>query len=406
MMTTLKRNSLLLLPLVLPISNVSWADGWPSWLPNTSAAPFYYTSEGMGNALGVAGAVKHLGQSNAALFGAVAYSDRGSYFTYLAASNYQFGDYWLLGAELYQGKYVDNEYYFRRAGDNDSSRDDRAIATGEESNNRLSIRYIVPWGHAAFRGARAAFEPSRQIKGHSPARSGITSLDFQPFQTSRSVQNMPSRDSDSTGLKVQLDWDNRNDVRDPSDGYRTNVAVSYADENWGNDNRWLKYEYQANAFWDLGSWEETFEKQVLAVDFYFADTPTWFECNERFVCERPPELDQVSLGGLQRLRSFPAGRFHGRSAIHYSAEYRVLPNWQPLSEVSLLNSYSIPWWQWVAFVDLGRVSDELDLFELHNSLKWSAGGGVRMQLEGLVVRAEMAWGGEGSQLRLMVNQPF
>lgn len=70
MMTTLKRNSLLLLPLVLPISNVSWADGWPSWLPNTSAAPFYYTSEGMGNALGVAGAVKHFGQSNAALFGA------------------------------------------------------------------------------------------------------------------------------------------------------------------------------------------------------------------------------------------------------------------------------------------------------------------------------------------------
>ncbi|EOB2786903.1 BamA/TamA family outer membrane protein [Vibrio vulnificus] len=383
----------------------TWADGWPSWSPDTAVVPYYFVSDSMGNTLGVAGLAKHVGQANASVLGTALYSDKGSYVTYLSASNYQVGDFWLLGAENYQGKFVDYDYYLGANASNDSTAADRAIATGKEAITRFSFRYIVPWGHAAFRGARAALEPTRQIKGFSPDRSGITTIEFQPFHTSREINAIAGQDSDSTGLSLKLDWDNRNDVRNPTQGFRTRLDITYADENWGNDNDWLKYEYSSSGFWNLGGVDDLLDQQVFAFNFYIADTPTWNNCNTQ-TCQRPPEFDQVSLGGLYRLRSFSSGRFHGKSAINYSAEYRVLPKWQPLDDISVLNIYDIPWWQWVAFVDMGRVSDESRFSELHSDMQWSAGGAVRFQVEGIVVRAEMAWGSEESLFRVMVNQPF
>ncbi|MCQ4504645.1 hypothetical protein NON27_31535, partial [Vibrio parahaemolyticus] len=76
------------------------------------------------------------------------------------------------------------------------------------------------------------------------------------------------------------------------------------------------------------------------------------------VCSRPPEQEQVRFGGLYRLRGYTAGRYNGRSAIHYSAEYRVLTDWQPLDYIHIINYYDMTWWQWVAFVEVGRVADE------------------------------------------------
>ncbi|EAR53895.1 hypothetical protein SKA34_16093 [Photobacterium sp. SKA34] len=39
-------------------------------------------------------------------------------------------------------------------------------------------------------------------------------------------------------------------------------------------------------------------------------------------------------------------------------------------------------------------------------MKWSAGGTIRFQVEGVVVRTEITWGSEESTSRVMVNQPF
>lgn len=39
-------------------------------------------------------------------------------------------------------------------------------------------------------------------------------------------------------------------------------------------------------------------------------------------------------------------------------------------------------------------------------MKWSAGGAVRFQVEGIVVRTEISWGSEDNLFRVMVNQPF
>ncbi len=83
-----------------------------------------------------------------------------------------------------------------------------------------------------------------------------------------------------------------------------------------------------------------------------------------------------------------------------------MPDWQPLEDWPVFEWYDVPWWQWVAFVDVGRVADDYDLAELHRDMKWSVGGAVRFQVEGIVVRTEMAWGSEDSLFRVMINQPF
>ncbi len=84
----------------------------------------------------------------------------------------------------------------------------------------------------------------------------------------------------------------------------------------------------------------------------------------------------------------------------------MLPDWQPLGDIPLINYYDLPWWQWVAFAEVGRVADEYDIKELHTDMKWSLGGAVRFQVEGIVVRAELARGGDEGTFRVMINQPF
>lgn len=77
-----------------------------------------------------------------------------------------------------------------------------------------------------------------------------------------------------------------------------------------------------------------------------------------------------------------------------------------LTKLVNFNWYDVPWWQWVAFVDAGRVADEFSIQELHRDMKYNLGGGIRFQVEGIVVRTEMAFGDEENMFRVMINQPF
>lgn len=83
-----------------------------------------------------------------------------------------------------------------------------------------------------------------------------------------------------------------------------------------------------------------------------------------------------------------------------------MPDWQPLQNWPIFDLYNVPWWQWVVFTDVGRVADEYNLATLHQDMRSSFGGAIRFQIEGIVVRTEMAWSSEESVFRVMVNQPF
>ncbi len=373
--------------------------------PKDSAfVPFYFSTETMGNTFGVAGVAKGVGQPQAALFGTALYSDKDSYVVFLSAFNYALSQNLLFSTQMYQARFNDNPYYLGDQGSNDSSDLDKTITDGYEQNYQAEFKYLLPWGNVAEHGLLGAFQPIKDVSFASPLESGVSSIIFTPFYTSRELKDL-NETEEATGFNLSFDWDNRDSTRNPTKGSHSLLKLTTGSDDWSEGDPWFKWTFQNSQYYALGPLGDWFDQQVLAFDFYTADTPTWNNCSGQ-ECARPPETEQARLGGLYRLRGYTGGRFHGRSAVHYSAEYRVLPDWQPLEDIPLINYYDLPWWQWVAFAEVGRVADEYDVKTLHSDMKWSLGGAVRFQVEGIVVRAELARGGDEGTFRVMVNQPF
>lgn len=372
---------------------------------DSAFVPFYFSTETMGSTIGLAGVAKGVGQPQAALFGMGLYSEKDSYVGFLSAFNYALSPNLLFSTQMYQARFNDNPYYLGDQGSNNSSTEDKTVTNGDEENYKLEFKYLLPWGNVREHGLLGAFQPVRDVSFASPVDSGVSSIIFTPFYSSRELDIYNDKKEESTGFSLTFDWDNRDSVRNTTRGSHTSFDLTTGAESLQSEDLWLKWEFQNSQYYSLGPLGDWFDQQVLAFDFYTADTPTWNKC-DGLMCARPPEQEQVRLGGLYRLRGYTAGRYHGRSAIHYSAEYRVLPDWQPLDDIPLINYYDLPWWQWVAFVEVGRVADDYDLKTLHEDMKWNVGGAVRFQVEGIVVRAEMAKGADEGTFRVMINQPF
>ncbi|KNY40372.1 hypothetical protein AKG94_22110 [Vibrio harveyi] len=372
---------------------------------DSAFVPFYFSTDTMGSTIGLAGVAKGVGQPQAALFGMGLYSEKDSYVGFLSAFNYALSSNLLFSTQMYQARFNDNPYYLDNQGSNNSSTEDKTITNGDEENYKLEFKYLLPWGNVREHGLLGAFQPIRDVSFASPVDSGVSSIIFTPFYSSRELDIYNDKKEEATGFSLTFDWDNRDSVRNTTRGSHTSFDLTTGADSLQSEDLWLKWEFQNSQYYSLGPLGDWFDQQVLAFDFYTADTPTWNQCYGA-VCSRPPEQEQVRLSGLYRLRGYTAGRYHGRSAIHYSAEYRVLPDWQPLDDIPLINYYDLPWWQWVAFVEVGRVADDYDLKTLHEDMKWNVGGAVRFQVEGIVVRAEMAKGADEGTFRVMINQPF
>jgi hypothetical protein len=83
-----------------------------------------------------------------------------------------------------------------------------------------------------------------------------------------------------------------------------------------------------------------------------------------------------------------------------------MPQSNPLGEVPFLAPLKIDWWQFVPFVEVGRVAESWSLNELHTDMKWDIGLGVRAMAKHLVVRVDAAFSEEGGGVQMMVGHPF
>jgi hypothetical protein len=114
----------------------------------------------------------------------------------------------------------------------------------------------------------------------------------------------------------------------------------------------------------------------------------------------------AKLGGIYRLRAYPDVRFNDKAAIYYSAEYRFMPHANPLGDVSLLRRFDIKWWQFVGFVEFGRVAPAWNVRTLHTHMQHSLGIGVRAMALRSIVRLDAAFSDESWQIYAMVGHPF
>ena len=83
-----------------------------------------------------------------------------------------------------------------------------------------------------------------------------------------------------------------------------------------------------------------------------------------------------------------------------------MPRKNPFKSIPYINTLNIPWWQGVVFVEAGRVHDEWDFFESHDDMKWDAGVGVRLDVEGVVVRLDVARGEEDTEVQMFIGHTF
>jgi len=375
----------------------------PHFDTEVAGVPFIISTEQLGTAVGVSGIIKHAGQPQASIFGLGLYSENDSYIGFLGLNNYALPGLkqWLFSAEYYRS-YLSNGIYYVPAArtPSDPLATNKIIAEGTESSLRVNAKYVLPWGLGANGGARS-LSPQRGDITFNPLESGVTSINITPFQQQRDVTNYDHLPNAAQGLELQLNWDNRDSIGDTESGSQTRFTVR---RDFGDDERnsWTTWEVEQSAFVPLDE-NMLFKEQVLAFNYYLADTPTWESGSGTGEMHRPPSFAGIKLGGFNRLRGYSSGQFYSRSAVAYSAEYRVKPHWQPLHNLPF---YSFPWWQWSAFVETGQVADNFDMAELHDDLQWTAGLGLRFNVEGVVVRIDYAKSEEEAQMWFMVNQPF
>ncbi|MBW8182656.1 hypothetical protein [Shewanella nanhaiensis] len=379
------------------------------------AVPFIFSTETLSTTIGGAGVLKHAGQAQASLLGIGLYSKNDSWLTYLGAYNYQLPslDRWLFSAEYYRASYKQGIYFVPNGEEphhNVGLPTDKVVTVGDETYAKLHFKYVLPWGRGS-QGAARSLLPRGGAISWDPRESGVSSITLTPFIQTQDLTGFDELPTKAQGLKLKLDWDNRDNGKNSHSGGRTSFTLSrdFGGDSGRNANdrqSWTTWEFEQSAFLSLGnsSW---FEQQTLALNLYLADTPTWNDGDHiSGEYHRPPSFAGVSLGGFDSLRGYSSDEFVGRSAVLYSAEYRMQPKWQPLQSLPVFNLYNVPWWQWVVFAETGQVSDKFSFNELHRDMKWTLGAGVRFEVESVVVRTEFAYSGEESQFWVMVNQPF
>lgn len=307
------------------------------------------------------------------------------------------------------------DYPDQRAGSNDSSYENFVQGEGWDNLLNLRFKYLLPLGHgeneiiSTYRLDRGIVmkEDARQMSWN-PLSSGKTFFEITPFYRFLEITggDIEDREIRTNGFETALYWDNRDFSPNPSSG-NSLLLKATSDFGWFDSNdSWTSIELEFDKYFSLGEGKHT-RQRVLALDFWTAYSPTWEVNEEGSIDHRPPPFAGATLGGLFRMRGYPAQRFNDKAAIYYGAELRLIPQSNPFNNWPWLQKYvGVEWIQLVPFAELGRVAPTWQLDELHEDMKWSLGLGVRLWAKGLVVRVDTAISEEDVGIQMMVNHPF
>jgi len=301
-----------------------------------------------------------------------------------------------------------------RAGSNDSDPDNFITGRGRDTFARARFKYLLPIGTGRER-ILPEFQFDKGILADganggdalNPWRNGLTYVELMPFFRSQNVENeLVDIDQATNGVELGLFYDNRDIGSNPSRGESVRLRVA---RDWGqfdSSGSWTSLGAEADHYVSLGA-TEGWRQRVLALNAWTSYSPTWRVRPDGMVDNRPPAFSGATLGGLWRMRAFPAQRFNDKAGIYYSAELRLIPEWNPMVHFPALQErVGIQWFQVVPFVEVGRVAPSWNVEELHSKMKWDAGCGVRAWARGLVARVDVAYSDEGFGVQMMVGQPF
>lgn len=309
----------------------------------------------------------------------------------------------------------DPAYPGERSGSNDSSPENFTVQDAYEGRAYLTLRVVTPLGEGKEQPMHHYLMDEGLLRSQpsggpwNPLENGRTVFSIRPEFREQFV-DLPEEDAvfQTMNITFAAEYDNRNYRPNPTSGSYQRIAVT-RDWGWLDDtDPWTVLEAEASLFQSLGSapWAK---HQVLALDAATMNTPSWKEdaaLDSRGGGGRPPYFAGANLGGLMRMRAFPDNRFHDKAMIYYSAEYRMIPTFDPLPFITQIRALNIQWWQFVVFGEVGRVASDWDLKTLHTDMKNDFGVGLRAMLGSGVVRLDVAFSEESTTVAAMFGHAY
>jgi len=318
------------------------------------------------------------------------------------------------------------------SGSNDSDENDFVFGKGIDSFLRMTFRYVLPIGagsdaqpHRYTTNEGLLADGSTQLGNWNPAKSGRTFIVLRPFYqrrtldvTDENIDQFPPSipvqlgeevNFSTNGLMLGIEYDNTDFVTNPSRGSMTKFNVHRDFGAFDSLNSWTSLDLSFAKYWTLGD-SKSFAQRVLAANVWAAYAPTWdaelVAPDVVVINNRPPNNYGANLGGVERQRGYPRGRFNEKAAINYTVELRLIPHWDPFKSWPLIRNWPWRWWQVVGFAEIGRVAPSWNLGDLHEDMKWTAGAGIRAMIGGGIIRIDFAASDEASQFWVMARQAF
>jgi hypothetical protein len=423
---------LLFLPLPIFAQSVALDEDENLYEKRTGWLPYFFATDSLGTAIGVAGFTAGVTQPQTSMFGTLFVTSNNSILASGALNNYRLSEKSrvLVDTFVLLDRFTDQRFYGGDtlagdtfAGSNDSNPDSYATGSSDEITFSVNFKYRFPWGSlrddpiAVYRLKNGLLKEGPPGGGTwNPLTHGQTTAGAKFFYTNRDLSNyvlnqFPDTSFDekiearTNGVKLWLEHNNTDFTRNPSRGSRQVLSL-HQDFGWfDSSDSWTNIQIDLSKYFDLGA-SDWFRQKVIALNFWTADTLDWERKPDGNVNHRPPPGYGSELGDYDRLRSYSRSRFRDKSAVYYTAELRLIPGTQPLRDLPLINYFEIDWWQIVPFIEAGRVGPQYNTDLYYKDLKWDAGVGIRLMAFRTVVRLDIAVGDEGASAWAMISQPF
>ncbi len=320
--------------------------------------------------------------------------------------------------------------YFPKAnyyidGTNDSNQDDAFTTSGNSNFFYTTFEYILPIGEGldnpeGLYTLQDGFAMGREgYGGGTPFVTGRTSIGIKTFFQSDDSDNSDNFEDpdwwkngtdaptwDTNGLRFFLTHENTDFDLNPSRGYHFQAQYSKDYGKGDSLQSWDFLEFKYNQYFNLDTFSFT-QQNVLALSVWTGYSFSWDQDREiapGIDAHRPPMWEGGRLGGFNRMRGYDNNRFLDKAVFYATAEYRAVLDWNPLKK----NDYipvAVDWFQVVPFVEVGRVNDQYN-FDLLTDLKYDVGISLRAMVAQLPVRLDVAYSDEGTNMWVMVQQPF
>jgi hypothetical protein len=381
--------------------------------PERFFVPYGFSSEAMGLVAGVAGGISGLPQQQNSFFTTALVSDEGATAVYAFFNDYQFSQIprLFLDAAVGLGEFPQQRAYLDTspplnkppAGSNDSSADDFFRTDGFSNWIELDFKYVFDIGHGRYTPINTYTLSNGLLVGgasgggvFNPFKSGRSYLQTKLFYQDRDYDTVdPSILLKTSGIGLSFKYDNTDFQVNPSTGSVLEIGIKHDPGTGGNEN-WTVGELEYSQYFKLTPGAKV-EQSVIAIDFWTA---------HNFGADSSPYYVGPTLGGLYRLRAYPIERFHDRSAIYYSAEYRVIPESDLLRSLSFLDFANLQWWSLATFIEYGRVAPQWNIKELHKSMKHDVGLSMRVMAAQDIARLDVVWSADDTAAWLMYGHPF